>query len=117
MHTVFLDIDGVLNNIETTAFRQIPNCDKIITRASQRGDSVNIEQLRMLQEFCRENECQVVIVSSWVFDEDQLQELRDMFQVNIVGKTGFTGGGFGRGESVKEYVEEHGIKSYVVLDD
>lgn len=102
---VFLDIDGVLNQLQGNYFL----------------DKKCIENLGKL---CKEIKGIVVLTSSWRLGytnvgkcSPQIEELRKLFReqnISILGRTLDLGD---RSEEIKKYIETHNVGNYVIIDD
>ncbi len=101
--TIFLDIDGVMNVIPT--FEHLP---------------FTPESIEVLNRMTNYLEADIVISSSWrlLRTVSELQELMKERGVtgNVSGKTSRSQTGQ-RGEEILDYVVEHGIRHFIVLDD
>lgn len=108
---VFLDIDGVLNTQETLRSNRV----KIIDPTRW----VDCDMASSLLRWVRDNDVVVVGTSSWFIGSDQedMDSVSQFLGLPIVGKIDHCGGGYGRGLSVLEFVEEHDLTHWAVLDD
>ena len=114
MNVIFLDYDGVVNNI-------IWNADG--TRADyshpHRGYVNNREAVLWLSEFCQKYDYKIVVTSTWRLHPNYREcliagGLRE--GITILGCTGRREDG--RGSEIKEYLDKHpGIQRWLVLDD
>jgi hypothetical protein len=114
---IFLDIDGVLNNLKDMKSDE-PQTD-VWVRDYRKW---NKEALEILNDIVEETGAKIVISSSWRKLEPDFQWWNEQFRLvkidaECVGITPISRNGF-RGREVKEYLSEHPeIESYVILDD
>lgn len=111
MNLVFLDIDGVLNNLGTVAAYGNP---------SKHLDPVSV---RLVEKLCEEGGAQIVVSSSWRNgDTDRLR--RELYEVAspklsalIISETPERPDV--RGTEIQEWLDEHSTENqrYVILDD
>jgi len=96
---IFLDIDGVLNTREDLKNNVLIN-DKLVEK---------------LKEAIKETEAKIVISSSW--GEKVICELvsRGISPDDIIGVT--PRNKRFRGEQIKDWLDEHDYKNYIVIDD
>lgn len=126
---IFLDVDGVLNYSNYT------------NNATNDIDPVKV---KMLAELCNKTNAKVVITSSWRGSEHYtphiytvLRNVLDTYNVPVIGDAPYINlefsqqtpstidaidcntfkYGTGRGAEVKQYIDEHHIKKYVIFDD
>lgn len=124
---IFLDIDGVLNS--GRYFYKISS-DKLNFYEDNKHDRNNIEDkvsykmleineynLNILKSIIEETNSKVVITSSWKFMYlfDRLVERLINLGIPIIDKT--IDEGSNRGEGILNYIKEHNITNYIVLDD
>lgn len=124
---IFLDIDGVLNSgryfyeisNEKIKFYNNAKHDKndINDRISYYMLEINEYNLNILRSIIEETDSKVVITSSWKFMRlfDRLAERLISMGIPIIDKT--IDEGSNRGEGILNYVKEHNITNYIVLDD
>lgn len=115
---IFLDVDGVLNSgvyAEEYVEKYKDNEEYHIW-----CDPVAVQKVT---DFCKDNHCWLVISSSWRKTND-IQSTVDRFEdisgfhpliPYIVGQTSRIGRT--RGEQIKDFVDNFGIKNYVIVDD
>ena len=110
MNIVFLDVDGVLNNIGTTDISMINCCCGI--------DDKNLEQLKRL---INETHSKIVLSSDWRLDDDLEKFLISRLSehgLSIYDKTPNLHKYDERGEEIKTWLRKHSdISSWIVLDD
>lgn len=114
MRVVFLDIDGVLNTLETS-----PSLGWIIQRPR---DGIEARFVERLESVCRRGEAKIVLSSSWRtflprHGHDVAAVLRDAgIDAELVGVTPREP--WRRGEQIAAWLAEHPeVQRYVVLDD
>ena len=114
MNTIFLDIDGVLNNAQTTEY----------SPAGFIG--IDDELLQNLAKVVKETESQIVLVSSWKeywekdgesADSDGIYIDEKMDEVGLIVCDKTVDNWSNRGEGIYNYVKKHKIKNFVILDD
>lgn len=107
MNVIFLDIDGVLNNIASAA------------------DGVDLipEKVVLLRHACQQTNASIVISSSWrkLYDLDIIRVLlyrAGIRTVPIIGRTPNSSSGH-RGQEIKKFMDDWpgAITNYVILDD
>lgn len=112
MKVIFLDIDGVLNNLETK--------DRITPMV------IGIEdpKVKLLLKIVSETNSEIVLISTWGIhwkaEEENvhkkyLNEKMQKFGLNIIDS--IDSPNFQRSRSIKDYVCANGIKSFVIIDD
>jgi predicted peroxiredoxin len=99
---IFLDFDGVL----------------VIRLDDFTGDVVSEEAVYYLNKLCLETGYKIVVCSSW----RHLENYKDILynsgidpKIEVVGKTELNKNG--REAEIKDYVREHNIEKYIVIDD
>lgn len=108
---VFLDIDGVLNNIETLS------SDRCMTLDATRWADIQLSAKFSL--WCKQHDILVIGTSSWFVgsDREDILKVSRFLDIEIVDIISHCGGGHGRGLSVLDFVEKHGLENWAVLDD
>ena len=115
---IALDIDGVLNTrVDYDAIRangrDIPS---VIWY--DHGDFVNKEKLAILQRIHAETGAVILGTSAWFLYADDAPKIAQFLQVPVISISRWnTGGGEGRAEGIRLWIDEHKPKSYVVFDD
>lgn len=105
-NVIFLDIDGVLNNMRCMKF----------------GEHMDIECARHLRRIVNHANCDIVISSTWRIG-NTTHTLREIFYpwglYRIIGKTctNLTDRQAGRGDEIKAWIDTFGCKNYLILDD
>jgi hypothetical protein len=115
MKVIFLDIDGVLNNLESL------RSPRVKVRSSKHSYSAaHPSCVEALNRITSATNARIVISSTW--RGIGLVVLFEIFrQWGITGKTiGYTplwGYGSERGAEIQEWLNAHKVKSFVILDD
>lgn len=121
MNIIFLDIDGVLNSLDSVlAFR-----DDGHLFWSDRKESLDPVSVGLLQHLCEETDAKIVISSTWrkLYSE---QEFRDIFasygweNFPILGMTTTDKvhpDSWARGYEIQDWLDNNPWKNYVILDD
>lgn len=107
---LFLDIDGVLNSVVSRKLNRPANNDEFYICTH------NAKILNLL--FLKDPNIKVVIISNWK-DAISLSEINRLFKAsglncNVCDKTEFKKS---RAEEVKQYIDEHNIEKYCIIDD
>ena len=107
--TIFLDIDGVLNDYNTTVYN---------TRNDILGKyNISLEKLNLLKQLIKEINGKVVFISALRYDEDFLElayTLTEM-DIQIDGRTPSINGN--KSLEILSYLTEHDISNYLILED
>lgn len=122
---VFLDLCGVIADIY---FTRPLGISKLITNRQIKtdvlfvGDRVHVPTLEMLNAVFNKHDVQIVIVSSWVksnleVDSPQLIKLGKFLETDRIIGSLHTGGGGYRGDKVKEFVLKEELNNWLVIDD
>lgn len=130
---IFLDIDGVINpNRKSTTYHfdySLPNTlakklnhPKIanlnVYLVNQVYSCFSKESINYLKQLIEKYNVQIIITSSWriVYSLDQLQTMFDIFGLGkyIKATTPLISP---RTKAIQEFINEHNITSYVILDD
>lgn len=117
MNIVFLDYDGVVN---TPQWQHIDG--KWICRYSFPSDNkVNDTQaLQWVSEFCEKYDYSIVVSSTWRYNDNYKECLRNAGLRNcikVLGKTPISLG-HGRGDEIGQWLSEHpDIQNYLIFDD
>jgi len=108
MNIVFLDIDGVLNNLASSAM----------------GVSLINEKAMLVARLCSQTKASVVVSSSWkiLYNLKTLQEMLWRVGVSGVDILDVTPNihdiGTVRGDEIKAWLNQHpNVENYVILDD
>ena len=103
--TIFLDIDGVLNQLQGKYYL----------------DNKCIENLGKL---CKKLRATVVLTSSWRFgysrlgkSTPQIEKLKQMFSEHQIKISGRTADFRNRASEIKHYIQDNNITNYIILDD
>lgn len=116
MKIIFLDIDGVLNSIDSmVAFSKKGQVDKL--------DAVSIG---LLQKLCVDTQAKIVISSTWRLGRS-VKSFLDIFaqygwmDAPVIDKTEWrvseSCGQDTRGHQIKEWLDRHIVSNFVILDD
>lgn len=109
MNTIFLDIDGVLNDLNTEE-----NIGGII--------GIDDSKLFQLSKIISETNSIVVLTSSWRIGYcknpktkmgQYLEEKLSKYSIQICDVVGSNDRGF----EIKKYITDHNIENYIVIDD
>lgn len=107
--TVFLDIDGVLNDYNTTVYN---NRSDILGKYN-----ISLEKLELLKLLLNEINGSVVFISALRYDEDFLElaySLTEM-DIKIDGRTPSINDN--KSLEILSYLTEHNISNYLILED
>jgi hypothetical protein len=121
MNIIFLDIDGVLNSVESTiAYHHLRGHPTTIFSEADRLDPITIGLLKCLVDA---TDAKIVISSTWRINYS-LEELIAIFATHewenapLIGKTGRGGVGTVRGDEIQEWLNAHPeVTNYVIVDD
>lgn len=124
MKVLFLDIDGVLNSVDSSI--AFSNMNRNIFKNEMRLDPVSIGLLRSLcvgKHNCdiETHDVKIVISSTWRLGRT-VQDFIDIFTLYgwdncpIIGKTKVLNNG-NRGDEIQEWLDSKDIEYYVILDD
>ena len=115
MKIIFLDIDGVLNSVDSmVAFHTLGIHDEELTL-----DTVSIG---LLKHLCEIADAKIVISSTWRIGRIS-PEFVAIFNyygwadAPIIGMTGRGGYGSCRGDEIQEWIDHEDVENYVILDD
>ena len=102
---IFLDIDGVLNQLQPNYF-------------------IDIDCVEVLAELVKEINAEIVLSSTWRFgysntgkctpQVEKLKHIFNMYNIKIVGRTAKLGD---RSKEIQNYIDNHGTSEYLILDD
>jgi len=125
MKVIFLDIDGVLNSMNTFKDEEIniklynlALKNKVQYRIQRRLLDIDFYKLQLLKEIIFKTNAKIVISSSW--RNLSFYPLIEEYLVNqglpIIGTTPYINGN--RGKEIRKYLMEHlEIKKFIILDD
>ena len=115
MRIIFLDIDGVMNSVDTTLAFSGGGLNR-----KKRLDPVSIG---LLKKLCDETNAKIVISSTWRLGRT-IQDFIDIFSTYnwkdapVIGKTVVLNyKGRTRGDEIQCWIEENNVQEYVILDD
>lgn len=117
MKYIFLDCDGVLNNINYTKKCYKKNEKKPMSMYYTPFDPYN---LKNLAKIVRKTGANIVLTSTWRLDKEHMAVLRARlaeYGLKIYDQT--SNFGMNRGAEISEWLKEHskGKKSFVIIDD
>lgn len=126
MKIIFLDYDGVVNNLvffdingEPTFGYVGPDGEKSIDRQVN-----DFQAIAWLNKICREFECKLVITSTWRWRDDYQECLYRAGlneKIEILGRTPKSNLGHQRGWEIQEWFfqnkDKYNIEDYIILDD
>lgn len=101
-NVIFLDFDGVLN--------------KKLDDFSE--SAANPEAVFYVNKLCLENDFKIVVCSSWRHRDNYEQILHDIGideKIGVLGKT--KNNPNGREAEIKDFLEDHDIAKYLIIDD
>lgn len=123
MKVIFLDIDGVLNSEEfwTTEAQHIKKQNALNSGRTRDEASAlaNMDPLAVerVMKIVKETGAEIVVSSTWRFDDSICYKLRFMGIPQIYGITPGTVKRY-RGEEIKLWLDEHPeVTNYVIIDD
>jgi hypothetical protein len=96
---IFLDIDGVLNSSQ---------------EQSQNPNFIDPVKLERLQRIISATGAKIVISSNWRVAMSEVYRVLESIRDSIIGKTSY---GTARAEEITDWIAEHNITKFVVLDD
>lgn len=116
MKVIFLDYDGVVNNIMWDAEGK---------RASYgRPDQIKVNDFQACQwvsEFCEKYNYSIVVTSTWRFNPNYKEALYNgglRKSIEILGKVGVDRGDTKRSQLIYDYLDNHPeITGYLIFDD
>lgn len=117
MNVIFLDYDGVVN----TPIWSFRAGKWICTYATPSDNKVNNEQaVQWLSEFCEKYGYSIVVSSTWRFDDNYKDCLRNAGlrnSIQIIGRTPYVSCGH-RGDEIGKWLSEHPeVNKYLIFDD
>lgn len=122
MFIIFLDIDGVLNSVESTvAYHHLRGHPTTIYSETDRLDLIAIGLLKYLVDV---TDAKIVVSSTWRLNYS-LKQFVDIFatyewaNAPFIGKTGRGGIGSVRGDEIQEWLDANKdtVTNYVIIDD
>lgn len=126
MKIIFLDYDGVVNNLVFHSIDGEPDFySEPLEEYSGRDYKVNdFQAIAWLNKICREFECKLVITSTWRWRDDYQECLYRAGlneKVEILGRTPRSNLGHQRGWEIQEWFfqnkDKYDIEDYIILDD
>ena len=118
MRVIFLDYDGVVNNLVFHTIDGEP--DFYYDRTEGKPRQVNdFQAVAWLNKICREFNCEIVITSTWRSSDKYKEYLYNAgFKGKIIGRTPSLG--TKRGLEIQEWLnnnKEKTIEDFIILDD
>lgn len=114
MKTLFLDIDSVLNtNDELLLNTPQPTISPLFSPRHK----IHTSKLRMITDFCGDNDIQIVITSDWrriPRMQSWLKKLFKKFDANLVG---FTPELSSREAEIHSWIKSNDVTQFAILDD
>ena len=104
MKIVFLDFDGVLNDITFI---------KNFKRKKSTQIELDPDRVHKLTEIIRNTQAKIVLISSWRFNPN-IEEYFDNFGLSIYDRVKSLGN---RSEEIQEWLWRNPVESYIILDD
>ena len=111
MKIIFLDVDGVLNNYETTELTP----DKYI--------GIDDKLVELLSKIVKLTDAKIVLMSDWKDDWNlqkpdgvYLDKKLEKYGLEIIART-YESYPSRRGEGVRAYLKENKVEEYVLIDD
>lgn len=114
MKVVFLDVDGVLNNIDTFKKRK-----DIYNKSGVIIPRIDFYRVEFLKEIVDNTDAKIVISSIWRKYENDLKELKevfDLYDLEIYDITGIDKNGIRENEII-DWLNKNDVDSFVILDD
>lgn len=120
MNVVFLDIDGVLNSLDSTlAFREAESF------WPKRRESLDPVSVGLLQHLCEETDAKIVVSSTWrkLFLEREFIDIFALYgweNFPIIGATTseqVVAGSWARGHEIQHWLNNNPWDNYLILDD
>ena len=127
MNIIFLDIDGVLNssryfskiaNIKNNFYKDDKHdLNSIEDKVNYHMLDINEYNINILKSIIENTNSKVVITSSWKFMGifNNIVSRLIGLGIPIIDKT--IDKGINRGEGILNYVKEHNVNNYIVIDD
>lgn len=114
---IFLDIDGVLNNLYTPSKLEQGHPDIIEVNNNGCYDVYDASLRDNLRWIIEATGAKVVGISSWFTGRRDKDVIGASLGIDIHDVSGYTGGGLWRVKGIEKYLEEHPCDKYVILDD
>ena len=120
MKAIFADFDGVLNSIESAVgFHSLKGTP---TSIFSEVDRLNPVAIGLLKYLCDATGAKLIISSTWRLNY-RVSEFIEIFSkfgwqnAPIIGATGRGGINSCRGDEIKDWLYQHSVTEYVILDD
>ncbi len=126
MNVIFLDIDGVLNDLNYFMERHPKVLELYTNKIYDNSDTlklqrlmldIDIKKLKILKEIIDETKSLVVITSSWKTLEVFPYVKNELIKLGIPIIDVTKDHNFDRGTGIKNYLKEHNVENYIILDD
>lgn len=124
MKIIFLDYDGVVNNL---VFHEIDGEPDFYCKSPEKNSSLDkqvndFQAVAWLNKICREFNCKIVVSSTWRARNDYKECLYNAgFKGEIIGKTPKLKGCFPkRGLEIQNWLDNHKeyeVDDFIILDD
>lgn len=120
MRYIFLDIDGVLNTIEThEKYLRNPEDASIVSKHLSGMwlpyEVAMVARLKNLLSMFPET-C-IIGISSWFNSRRDVKDVGKLLGVEITSKVSYTGGGLHRPLAIEEFLNKNWCDAFVILDD
>lgn len=114
MKIIFLDIDGVLNTIDTFKMRK-----DIYIKYGLIIPRIDLYRLEFLKEIVDKTDAKIVISSTWrksEFDMKELNEVFSLFDLEVYDVTFIDISGK-KGIEISDWLNRNEVDSFVIIDD
>lgn len=124
MKIIFLDYDGVVNNLIFHSIDGEPDfyCEPLDVYSGRDYKVNDFQAVAWLNKICREFNCKIVVSSTWRGRDDYKDCLYNAgFKGEIIGKTPYLRGCiYQRGLEIQHWLDnniEYEIEDFIILDD
>lgn len=120
MNAIFLDIDGVLNDINSieTIYDALGHKQFHLLANTIGETPFNYKSCERLKKLIQETNSVVVLSSTWRMSKHSIKTVEEYIETKLYGKTPNLGLSYARGKEIQAYLNEHKeITNYVILDD
>jgi hypothetical protein len=120
MNAIFLDIDGVLNDINSIeTIYEVLGHKQFHLLANTIGETpFNHRSCARLKRLIEKTNSVVVLSSTWRMSKHSMKTVEEYIETKLYGKTPNLGLSYARGKEIQEYLDNHKeITNYVILDD
>lgn len=119
MKAIFLDIDGVLNNIQhiTLLYEELLGEKQYVQLRRELGAMpFDYRSCKLLQDLIKHTNADIILSSTWRLNDKNIQIIEGYTGIQIKDKT--PGLSCSRGIEINTYLNEHPeITNYVIIDD